>query len=95
MSTIRVANVEFSSDSTKLSYYNDGIIRFISSGAMKLPTGNTSTRPTSEEGLFRYNTDTLTIEYRDSIEWRRLPANYISNASPSGGLNGDVWFKIP
>lgn len=96
MSTLRAANVEFDSTSTvKIGYNQDGVVRITSTGALKLPLGGVATRPSgAEAGLFRYNTDTASLEYRNASTWIRLETKTISSAFPSGGLDGDIWFKI-
>lgn len=98
MSTLRVANVAFDAGSTiRIGYHEDGVVRVTSTGALKLPVGGSAVRPTvSESGLFRYNSDTSSLEYRNSTIWVRIP-NYTINttgATPSGGVDGDVWYKV-
>lgn len=70
MSILRVANVHFDSAGTNRIDYvgSDSILRF-SSGALRLPIGGTSGRPTAEAGLIRYNTDTGNFEGRNATAW--------------------------
>lgn len=98
MSTIRVANVSFdAADTIRIGYHQDQVVRVTSTGAFKLPTGGVATRPTvAESGLFRYNTDTTSLEFRNASTWIRIP-NYTVNdtgATPSGGVDGDVWYRV-
>lgn len=95
MSELRVANLVFDSTSTnKIGYHQDSIVRITSTGALKVPTGTVALRPAVEPGLFRYNTDTASFEFRDSIQWTRLETKTTSTAFPSGGQTGDVWYRI-
>lgn len=68
--TLLVSNVHFdSAGSNRIDYVNnDGVIR-IASNAIKVPTGNTSSRPTSEEGLIRYNNEIGTFEGSNATSW--------------------------
>lgn len=68
--TLLVSNVHFdSAGSRRIDYVNnDGVIR-ITSNAIKVPTGNTSSRPTSEEGLIRYNNEIGTFEGSNATSW--------------------------
>lgn len=98
MSTLRVANVSFDvADTNRIGYHQDQVIRLTSTGAMKLPSGGSAIRPTvTESGLFRYNTDTSSLEFRNASTWIRLP-NYTvdaTGAAPSGGFDGDVWYRV-
>ena len=70
MSTIKVANVHFDSAGTNRIDYvgGDNILR-ISSGAIKLPVGDTASRPTDEVGLIRYNSETGGFEGRNASAW--------------------------
>lgn len=96
MSTIRVSNVAFDSAETNMiTYKQDQVIRVVTTGALKLPLGGVGVRPAvSESGLFRYNTDTDSLEYRDSSVWIRIEKKTVSNVTPSGGFDGDVWYKV-
>lgn len=70
MSILRVANVHFqSSGSNRIDYVGDDNIIRVSSGALRLPVGSTSGRPTGEEGLIRYNSETGTFEGRNATAW--------------------------
>jgi hypothetical protein len=97
MSTLRAANVEFDSTSTvKIGYNQDGVVRITSTGALRLPVGGVANRPSiADSGLFRYNSDTTSLEYRTS-DWIRIPKFTVqpSAVTPSGGIDGDIWFKV-
>lgn len=98
MSTIRVANVSFdAADTIRIGYHQDQVVRVTSTGAFKLPTGGVATRPTvAESGLFRYNSDTSSLEFRNASTWIKIP-NYTvdgTGAAPSGGFDGDVWYRV-
>ena len=98
MSTIRVANVSFdAADTIRIGYHQDQVIRITSTGALKLPVGGVVPRPTvAESGLFRYNSDTSSLEFRNSSTWIRIP-NYTVDGTtnmPSGGVDGDVWYRV-
>lgn len=94
MSTIRVANVEFDATTTKIEFRNDGILRVTSTGSLKLPTGTTAQRPSDESGTIRYNSDNNSLELRNATTWKRFEDQYISTDTPSGGQDGDVWYRI-
>ncbi len=96
MSTLRAANVEFDSTSTvKIGYHQDAVVRITSTGALKIPSGITAARPSvAEAGLFRYNSDTDSFEYRNASTWVRLETKTVSAGLPTGGLDGDIWFKV-
>jgi len=50
---------------------NDSIVEIRETGALKIPTGTTSQRPTvSEAGYIRYNTSVGNIEYFDGVKWK-------------------------
>ena len=68
--TLLVSNVHFdSAGSTRIDYVNnDGVVR-IASNAIKIPTGNTSSRPNDEEGLLRYNNEIGIFEGRNASSW--------------------------
>ena len=98
MSTIKVANVSFdASETNKIEYKQDQVVRVTSTGALRLPVGGTITRPSvAESGLFRYNSDTASLEFRNSSTWIKIP-NYTiagSTVTPSGGQDGDVWYRV-
>jgi hypothetical protein len=64
-------------------------------GAMKIPVGSNSQRPTDAKGLIRYNTDNSTFEGCDGSNWGSLGGvkdvdgdTYIS-AETSAGANND------
>lgn len=96
MSTVRVANVSFdAADTIRIGYHQDQVVRVTSTGALKLPVGGSAIRPSvTESGLFRYNTDTDSLEYRSSSTWIRIENKTVSGSNPSGGIDGDVWYKV-
>jgi hypothetical protein len=60
---------------------------FSSTGALKLPSGNTSQQPTGSAGYIRYNSETGKIEYYDSVNssWKNV-------GSGTGGLSATSMF---
>jgi len=70
MSILKVANVHFeATGSNRIDYVGgDNIVR-VSSGAIKLPVGDTASRPTAEAGLIRYNSESGTFEGRNASAW--------------------------
>lgn len=96
MSTLRVANVSFDvADTNRIGYHQDQVIRITSTGSLKLPVGSTAVRPSvAESGLFRYNSDTDSLEYRNASTWTRIEVKYVSTSLPSGGFDGDVWYRL-
>jgi hypothetical protein len=69
MSILKVANVHFDSAGTnRIDYLGDDKVR-ITSGAVKLPVGNTAGRPVAEVGLIRYNTESGTFEGYNASSW--------------------------
>lgn len=94
MSTIRVANVEFDATTTKIEFRNDGILRVTSTGSLKIPTGTTAQRPTTEGGTIRYNSETNSLEMWNTTGWKRFEDKYVSTDVPSGGQDGDIWYRI-
>jgi len=69
MATLKVANVHFDTAGTNRLEYLGGDIPRIVGKAIALPKGNTSQRPTGEEGLIRYNTQTGTFEGYNATTW--------------------------
>lgn len=55
-----------------------------STGAIELPTGDTSERPTAEAGMFRFNTDTSQFEGYNGTEWGAI-------AGSGGSSQSAVW----
>jgi hypothetical protein len=70
MSILKVANVHFDSAGTNRIDYvgGDNIVR-VTSGAVKLPVGDTASRPTAEQGLIRFNSETGSFEGRNATAW--------------------------
>ncbi len=84
MSILRVANVHFDSAGTnRIDYVGGDSILRVSSGALRLPIGGTGLRPTGEEGLIRYNSDTGNFEGRNATAWGAIagvtPTSFTSN----------------
>lgn len=97
MSTIRVSNVSLDSASTSIQYRNDNIIRLVTTGGLKIAAGSNTQRPSAfEAGLFRYNSDTSSIEYSTSTAWVRVERQFIAGTAPTAGdgQNGDVWYIV-
>ena len=66
---------QFSVNETQiLSQINpvDGVLTVSGDGAIKLPVGNTSQRPTPSAGMIRYNTQASQFEGYDGIAWAGL-----------------------
>jgi len=70
MSILKVANVHFDTAGTNRIDYvgGDNIVR-VTSGAIKLPVGDTAGRPGDEVGLIRYNSQLETFEGRNGEQW--------------------------
>lgn len=52
-----------------------GVLTLTGTGALLLLQGSTSARPTGVAGMFRFNTDTNTLEYFDSSIWQTLTSS--------------------
>jgi hypothetical protein len=78
MSILRVANVQFNASGTRRIDYDatndDGIIK-ISADAIKLPVGDTASRPNSQAGMIRYNSDTGYVEFGSASAWTAVASN--------------------
>jgi hypothetical protein len=62
-------NVNHSSESLTPE---SGVLTINSSGAVKLPVGNTATRPVGQEGLLRYDSELLNPEFYDGTKWQLI-----------------------
>ena len=51
---------------------DDSNLTFAMTGALVLPTGNTSTRPTGETGMVRFNTTNSVLEGFDGSNWENI-----------------------
>lgn len=87
MSILRVANLQFNASGTKRIDYDavadDGIIK-ISAEAVRFPVGSNGTRPPSEPGLIRYNSDVGYMEFGGPTKWIQVASNSVydvANAS--------------
>lgn len=49
-----------------------GVLEINAQGALKLPTGDTTQRPTGEEGQLRYSNELFNPEFFDGTNWRLL-----------------------
>lgn len=56
--------------STETLTPESGVLNVDSSGALKLPTGNTAQRPTGIQGYVRFAENDSTPEYYDGTEWK-------------------------
>lgn len=93
--TLLVSNVHFdSAGTTRIDYVdNDGVIR-IASNAIKVPTGNTSSRPTSEEGLIRYNNEIGTFEGSNATSWGAIGGSGVLSFKSNVGNASSNTFNI-
>ena len=67
-----VATLSINGD-TVLSRQQSGIFQFNGTGAVVVPVGSAAVRPGSTTaGMFRYNSDTNTLEYWNSATWTTL-----------------------
>lgn len=62
-------NVNHSSESLTPE---SGVLKINASGALKLPVGDTTTRPVGEEGQIRYDTELLNPEFFDGTKWQLI-----------------------
>ena len=56
---------------------DSGVITFAETGAITLPVGNTSDRPSAATGMLRYNTDDARFEGYDGSNWAGLAGSVI------------------
>ena len=84
MSILRVANLQFNASGTRRIDYDavadDGIIN-ISAAAIKLPVGDTASRPNSTAGMIRYNSDTGYMEFGGATSWIPVASNAAFNVA--------------
>lgn len=67
-----------------------GNVVFSSTGAMVLPSGNSSSRPASPAtGMLRYNTQVSNLEFWNSSQW-----TLVGSGSNSGGATGGGTDKV-
>jgi hypothetical protein len=97
MSILKVANVHFDSAGTNRIAYggSDNILR-VTSGAVKLPVGDTAGRPTAEVGLIRYNSQIGTFEGRGADDWGPIGGGsaFSSNVVISVADNSNAALRI-
>ena len=97
MSTLQVANLWFeATGSQRIFATSNALIRISSNGGVQIPTGTTAGRPTGENGIIRYNTDTSSLEYYSTTltAWVNLAANsatavYAGSANNASFLGGN------
>ena len=89
MSILRVANVQFNASGTRRIDYDsvadDGIIK-VSADAIKLPVGDTASRPNSQAGMIRYNSDLGLFEGANSTAWGSI-GGVVDFATANGWAN--------
>lgn len=89
MSILRVANLQFNASGTKRIDYDavadDGIIK-ISADAVKLPVGDTASRPTLQPGMLRYNSQLDLFEGANSTTWGSIGGT-VDFATANGWAN--------
>ena len=92
--TLQIGNITVSNNTISTASGNLNIntiansrVIFDTTAAMKIPTGDTSQRPTPVEGDFRYNNETKLLEYYNGTDWNTLTVDIIYNISES--FNGD------
>ena len=86
MSIIAVANIHFETTGTnRVNYTGNNVIR-ISSNAIQMPVGTTSSRPSLEAGLIRYNSDLGLFEGANSTAWGSI-GGVVDFATANGWAN--------
>ena len=80
MSKLAVANIIFeSTESNRIEYTGNNVIRVRANGGFQLPYGTTAQRASPETGLMRYNTDTGLVETYNLGSWQSFPdGNYVN-----------------
>lgn len=66
------------------------VVNFAGTGAINLPTGNSTNRPAGAVGEIRYNTDLGTPEYYDGTNWIPV-SNVVTDQSFSGDGSSTVF----
>lgn len=56
---------------------DSGVVTFDATGAIKLPIGGTTDRPTAETGMIRYNTTDVRFEGYDGTQWAGLAGSVV------------------
>lgn len=89
MSILRVANLQFNASGTRRIDYDavadDGIVK-ITAAAIKLPVGDTASRPTSQPGMLRYNSQLDLFEGANSTTWGSI-GGAVDFATANGWAN--------
>ena len=89
MSILRVANLQFNASGTRRIDYDavadDGVIK-ISADAIKLPVGDTASRPTLQPGMLRYNSQLDLFEGANSTTWGSIGGT-VDFATANGWAN--------
>jgi hypothetical protein len=63
-----------------ISSTDPNIATFHSPGSITIPAGDSSSRPVSPtQGMIRYNTDTLSLEFYNGMAWMVVSGSVISN----------------
>jgi hypothetical protein len=78
-----------------ISPYKTNVVNFINQTAIKLPSGDGSSRPATIAGYFRYNTQLATIEYCDGINWIPFNNQIIDQHISPDGVNTDFALTQP
>ena len=86
MSIIAVANIHFETTGTnRVNYTGNNVIR-ITSNAIQMPVGTTSSRPSLEAGLIRYNSDLGLFEGANATAWGSI-GGVVDFATANGWAN--------
>ena len=76
--------------------YKTAVTVFNSNTAVGMPIGNTATRPTpSAGGYIRYNTDTSSVEYYNSISWISVTNTVVDQIIYADGINDSFALNQP
>ena len=70
-----------------ISPYQTNVIVFTNQTAVKLPSGDSSTRPPGVAGYFRYNSGIATIEYYNGASWIPFNNQIIDQQISPDGVN--------
>lgn len=69
-----------------ISPQNTTVVAFTNQTAIKLPTGDETSRPTGVAGYFRYNTHLATVEYYNGAAWVPFSNQIVSQTITPDGL---------
>jgi hypothetical protein len=70
-----------------ISATTGNVVTFTSTGAVKLPIGNSSNRPTGAIGEIRYNTDTSQVEFYNGLGWIGVTSTVTSQQIVGDNVN--------